>query len=500
MKKCLALLLSCSTIATLAPTATAGPEETVVKVFAAVRFPNPAQPWAKVPPVQTSGTGVIIEGKRILTNAHLVEYGTELYVQHGQGGEKVDAMVQTLNIEVDLAILTVNDDKFFEKRTVLPRPANLPGIQDRVAIYGFPIGGNDLSITKGEVSRIEYGTYGRGIGPVIQVSAPINPGNSGGPAVVDGRMIGLVVSRVQLAQNIGSVIPNEEIETFLDNLKRGRQGGKPTLASQFMFQRLENKALRRKFKVDDAVRGVLVQLPSSSKAKSPVKPFDVLTKIGDFPIDNSGLVQLKNGMRAHFLYLVPKLARDDAVPVTLWRQGQNVAAALPVTIQDNRLVRPYKGEPLSYFIHGPLVFAPGMSDDVSLYAQMNRSFYLDNSPLVRRADEMVRFPGEQLVVVSSRMFAHSITKGYADPVGKVVKDVNGIPIKNLRHLVETIRDCTDEFLTFRFADNFSETLVFDRAEMGKATADILEENGIAATKRGSPDMLKVWKASSRGTR
>jgi hypothetical protein len=258
--------------------------------------------------------------------------------------------------------------------------------------------------------------------------------------------------------------------------------------------------LRRKFKVDDAVRGVLVQLPSSSKANSPVKPFDVLTKIGDFPIDNSGLVQLKNGMRAHFLYLVPKLARDDAVPVTLWRQGQNVAATLPVTIQDNRLVRPYNGEPLSYFIHGPLVFAPGMSDDVSLYAQMNRSFYLDNSPLVTRADEMVRFPGEQLVVVSSRMFAHSITKGYADPVGRVVKDVNGIPIKNLRHLVETIRDCTDEFLTFRFADNFSETLVFDRAEMGKATADILEENGIAATKRGSPDILKVWKASFRGTR
>jgi hypothetical protein len=141
-----------------------------------------------------------------------------------------------------------------------------------------------------------------------------------------------------------------------------------------------------------------------------------------------------------------------------------------------------------------------MSNDVPLYAQMNRNFYLDNSPLETRADDLVRFPGEQLVVVSAPIFAHSSSKGYGDPVGKVVKDVNGIPIKNLRHLVEAIRDCTGEFLTIRFADNFSETLVFDRAEMGKATADILEENGIAATKRGSPDMLKVWKASSRGTR
>jgi hypothetical protein len=64
-------------------------------------------------------------------------------------------------------------------------------------------------------------------------------------------------------------------------------------------------------------------------------------------------------------------------------------------------------------------------------------------------------------------------KGYGDPVGRVVKEVNGIPIKNLRHLVETIRDCRDEFLTFHFADNFSETLVFYRVEMEKATADIL---------------------------
>src|SRR5260370_1426167 len=121
MKRSLTLLFCFSTIGTLAPIATAGPEETVVKVFAAMRVPDPVQPWAKVPPVPTSGTGVIIEGKRILTNAHIVQYATEVSVQHGQGGEKVDASVQTLNLDVDLAILMVKDEKFFEKRTVLPR-------------------------------------------------------------------------------------------------------------------------------------------------------------------------------------------------------------------------------------------------------------------------------------------------------------------------------------------------------------------------------------------
>ncbi len=98
-------------------------------------------------------------------------------------------------------------------------------------------------------------------------------------------------------------------------------------------------------------------------------------------------------------------------------------------------------------------------------------------------------------MVSARMFRHACAKGYADPVGKVVKDVNGIPIKNLRHLVECLRDCKDEFLTFRFADNFSDLLVFDRKELAAATQEILEDNGISVNRRGSPDMLKIWKAS-----
>jgi hypothetical protein len=186
------------------------------------------------------------------------------------------------------------------------------------------------------------------------------------------------------------------------------------------------------------------------------------------------------------------------LPVTIWREGREFKASLPVTSNDNRVVRPYAGEPLSYFIHGPLVLVPGKTEDVSLYASMNRNFFRDNSPLAAREWDMMKFPGEELVVVSARMLAHRIGKGYDDPVGKVVQDVNGVPIKNLRHLVETIRDCTDEFLTFRFADKWSETLVFDRRALEKATEEILEDQGIVPNRRGSPHLLKIWRAGADG--
>jgi len=489
--------LGCSFfVATLAPIVRAGPEESVVKVFASIRFPDPRQPWAKGNPTQNSASGVIIKGNRILTNAHVVEYGTEVFVEARPGGEKVEASIEALNYDLDLAVLTVKDEKFFEKRPPMPRLDKLPKTQDPVSVYGFPIGGNDLSITKGEVSRIDFFNYGsRGVGLCIQVSASINPGNSGGPALVGDNMIGLVVSRVQDAQIGGYLIPNEEIDIFLNDLKDGHFEGKPMIAPGLLLQTLENQALRRKVKVEPSIRGLLVQ-SAQIDARPPLKPFDVIRSIGTYPLDNTGKVQLENGMQAPWPYLVPRLARDQSIPVTVWRQGKEFKAELPVTTKDQRLVRPYEGEPLPYFIHGPLVFAVAKSDDISLYAEMNRTLYLDNGPLVIRREDYVRFPGEELVVVSAPMFAHPIARGYKDPVGKTVKDINGTPIKNLRHLIETIRDSTDEFLTFRFADNWSETMVFDRVEMAKGTEEIMEDHGISPTRRGSPEMLKFWKGSA----
>jgi S1-C subfamily serine protease len=493
----LGFLLCLFALTTFVPILRAGPEESVVKIFASTRFPNPTKPWMKGDPLQNIGTGVIIEGNRILTNAHLVEYGTEVTVQTRPGGDKVDAQVEFLNFDVDLAILTVKDRKFLEKKAPLPRSQKMPRVQDMVSLFGFPIGGSELSVTKGEVSRIDSFVYGnRGIGMVIQVSAAINPGNSGGPALVGNKMVGLVVSRAINAQNIGYVIPNDEIEIFLNGIKDGRFEGKPMIAQWFLTQKLENNALRQKFKIDDKVRGVLVVMPEKMPNDFPLKPFDVLTAIGDSPIDNAGMVGLNDGLNASYLFLVPRLARDQSLPVTVYRKGQTLKVLLPTTTKDNRLIRPYEGEPLDYFIHGPLVFAVAKTDDLPLYSQMNRTLYWDNNPMVVRRDEFVRFPGEELVVVSAPMFTHPIAKGYGNPVGKVVKEVNGIPIKNLRHLVESLRDANDRFLTFRFFDNWSEVLVFDRKEMDKATEEILEDNGIAANRRGSRNLLKIWAAKA----
>ncbi len=104
----------------------------------------------------------------------------------------------------------------------------------------------------------------------------------------------------------------------------------------------------------------------------------------------------------------------------------------------------------------------------------------------------MQFPGEELVVITAPMLPHRMTKGYGEPFGHVVESVNGTRIKNLRHLVETIRDARDEFLTFRFAEDGSETMVFRRKAMLDATEPLMSQNGIS--RRGSDDVLSVWVA------
>jgi hypothetical protein len=94
---------------------------------------------------------------------------------------------------------------------------------------------------------------------------------------------------------------------------------------------------------------------------------------------------------------------------------------------------------------------PAKADTIMAYAQIKPASYFNRSPLMTRRMDHVEFPGEELIIVASPLFAHKIAKGYEDPIGQVLIEVNGIKIKNLRHLVETLRDCTDEFLTFRFS-------------------------------------------------
>jgi S1-C subfamily serine protease len=469
-------------------------ENSVVKVFATMRYPDPFKPWTKQAPQEVTGSGIIIEGKRILTNAHIVLYASQVQVQANQASDKISASVEAVAPGIDLAVLKLEDKTFFDTRPALERANILPEIKDAVMAYGFPTGGTSLSITKGIVSRIEFTSYNYPVsGLRIQIDAAINPGNSGGPAVVDGRMIGLVFSRLGGAQNIGYIIPCEEIELFLRDVADGRYDGKPAMFDE--LQTLENPALRSYLKLDKTVEGIVVHQPFRANAAYPLEEWDVITKIGDTRIDNQGMIKLGANLRVRFQYLIQKIAKNGKVPLVVVRAGKALAVELPVASTRPILIPNLQGSYPSYFVCGPLVFSSATAQFIGAFFNSNRSdligtLTLSANPLMTRMGDVPAFEGEQLVVVSSPFFPHKLAKGYSNPAAEVVKTVNDIPIKNLRHLVEVLRDSRTEFIKFEFARRGGETLVFPREEMLAATEEILTDNGIRSA--GSPDMLAVW--------
>jgi S1-C subfamily serine protease len=474
------------------PARSAQLESSVVKIFTTSRQPDLFRPWNKAAPSESTGSGVVIEGNRILTNAHVVNYASRVEVRAKEGGDKMIAKVVAIARGIDLAVLELEDNSFFTNRLVPQRASVLPEVKDEVLAYGYPFGGNSLSITKGIVSRIEFVSYNFPTqGLRIQVDAAINPGNSGGPVFAGDKMIGLAYSIASSAQNIGYIIPNEEVELFLQDITDGKYDGKPAIFDE--LQTLENPALRSFLKVEKSVRGMVVQRPISKDESYPLKEWDIITRIGNTDIDNQGLVRLTSDVNVRFQYHVQKFAKNGKVPLTVIREGKPQSIELPVTPRRPRLVDTLDGSYPSYFIYGPMVFSRATWEFRSFFnnsAGSLNSFAFNAQPLVTRLADEPNAKREDLVVVSAPFFPHRLVSGYDNRFGSVVQSINDIPVRSLRHMAELLRDLKTELVVIKFDQQSAESIVLPHAKMLESTEEILSDNGIRF--QASTDLIDVW--------
>jgi len=464
------LFVLCLVVTAAVPLSAGGPGDSVVRVSATVRDPDFLRPWIRQKPVQISGSGAVIEDRQVLTNAHIVLYATEIYV-HGQDGKKAAAKIKAIAPGIDLALLTVADKDFFATRPALSRSKKLPKEKALVRVYGYPAGKDTLAIVPSKVLLINYLAYSpQTSGVQVQIDRIVDPGASGGPVIQGKDMCGLALSLGKRDQ-CGHVIPNEEIDAFLDDIADGRYDGKPWL--DLPLQSLQNPALRRALRLRASTEGLLVTRPSGE-----LQRFDILTKLAGYFIDNESMVRVDDNLRFPFQYLVPRTLKNGKVRVGILRGGEPLNIDLPVARADDFLLRELNGKYPPYLLYGPLVFTTATIESAEQLLQLNR----ETSPIVQRQNDKARFPGEELVVVSS-VFPHKCLADYQNPLGRVVREVNGIAIKNLRHLDKILRDARSEFVTLECAGAQAELLVLDRAEMGRVTGEIMKKNNIPS--RGS---------------
>lgn len=144
------LLAHCSEAARVA--------DSLVRIQATSQEPNYRAPWSGGEVASGVGAGFIITGNRIMTNAHVVSNSRFLAVSKEGDPKPYPARVVHVAHDCDLALLTVDDPRFFEN-TVPLHFGGIPVIESTVSVYGYPIGGDRLSVTRGVVSRIDFQTY-----------------------------------------------------------------------------------------------------------------------------------------------------------------------------------------------------------------------------------------------------------------------------------------------------------------------------------------------------
>ena len=133
-------------------------ENSVIKIYTTQAAPDYFTPWRLLTPRQSSGSGSVIAGNQILTNAHVVANASYVQAQKHNDPQRYLARVTFVSHEADLAIITVDDPSFFSDLQALSIGL-LPEPLQEVSVYGYPIGGKSLSITKGILSRVEQQIY-----------------------------------------------------------------------------------------------------------------------------------------------------------------------------------------------------------------------------------------------------------------------------------------------------------------------------------------------------
>lgn len=458
----------------------------VVKVYCTHTEPDYSLPWQKQRQYTSTGSAFMIGDGKLLTNAHCVEHYTQVKVKKRGDDTKYVAKVLARGVDCDIALLSVESEKFWEEAEPL-RFGHLPRLQDEVTVVGYPLGGDTISVTKGVVSRIEVTSYAHGSSDLlgIQIDAAINPGNSGGPAFNQrGECIGVAfqVYRSEEAENIGYVIPSTVVSHFLDDYeKNGKYTGFPSLG--VLLQRLESPALREYLNVQSN-KGVLVRkVEPTSSAISAIKEGDVIVSFDNVHVGSEGTVPFRSNERIGFRYLISKKFTGDLAEIGIIRAGKlmNVQVVLKPRVH----LVPYNidGEQPSYLIIAGLVFTPLSEPLIEDECEDSIGLKL----LAKARYSLARFQGEQILILS-QVLANEVNIGYEGMSNQQVLKFNGTRIKNIHHLAYLVDSCTNKYLIFEFEDNY--VVVLERESATSASSCILKDYGIHSER--SSDLLEPY--------
>ena len=440
-------------------------QKSLVRITATEVEPDYRAPWNSGGVQRGIGAGFVIEGNRIMTNAHVVSNSRYLTVERDGDPNKYPATVLFVAHDCDLALLKVASPDFFKNMIPL-KFGGIPDLESTVSAYGYPLGGERMSVTTGIVSRIDFTLYTHSSVDshlAIQISAQINPGNSGGPVMQDAKVMGVAFQGYSgdVAQGVAYMIPTPVIRRFLKDVEDGHYDRYVDLG--ITWTKLQNPAQRHFLGLKNDDRGALVgTVIAAGPAANSLQAGDVLLAIDDHPIASDATVELE-GSRVDMPEVVERKFKGDKVKLDVWRDKK----PLTVTIELGSvwpylyLAHGYDVKP-RYIVYGGLVFQPLTLDLIDAFqpTDVRIRHYFDYFVL-----EQIYLEHPEIVILTNVL--PDPTNTYLAPYrSSIVDEVNGKKIRKLNDLAAAFAENTDRFVVRMIGDG--PPLVLDPKEVESA--------------------------------
>lgn len=445
--------------------------DSVVKIMVTARRPNYYQPWQFKAASQIVGSGFIIDGERILTNAHNIDNAVFIEVQRANDPKKYPARVQAASHQRDLALLRVEDETFFDGSRALSF-GELSEPLDEVVALGFPEGGEELSISKGVVSRVERTLYAHSglwlLG--VQIDAAINPGNSGGPVMKGEKVVGVAMQALRQSENIGFIIPAPIAQSFLTDALDGRIDGCPD--DGVVAQRADSIALKRAFKATPEMTGAFVnRVIYGSSADGILREGDIITHLDGIDIADDGSIELSPKLRVAADFLTQRKQIGDRIKIDFVRMGEKKRADVELRPIQTLIPLEFDRRP-SYLIYGGLIFTRLTRNLIAEWGQRAPEIYqyhLSSSYPSAERSELVTIIGA---------LPHRVNVGYHQLRFLIVDTVNGIAISSMSDLPAALGASEDGYVRIKTEDG--KTIAIEKELAERSEREILESYGAPA--------------------
>lgn len=449
--------------------------KSLVRIETVSQDPDYTAPWNTGSIGRGIGAGFVIEGNRILTNAHVVSNARMIWLTRDGDPNRYPATVRHIAHDCDLAMLEPEDPKFFDR--MMPLAINgLPEVESTVMVYGYPIGGERPSVTRGIVSRIDFQEYshsGADMHLVIQIDAAINPGNSGGPVMQDGKVVGVAFQGYSgdVAQNTGYMIPTPVVLRFLKDVEDGKYDRYVDLALSYFP--LYNKAARAALGLEDDGVGVMVgDVFGSGSADGIVKRGDVIVAIDGHPVASDGSVELDDSY-VEMAELVERKLKGDRVKLDIVRDGKLEKLEVPLNepFPFNIYAYGYDVKP-RFVLFGGLLFQPLDQNYLSSTTIHNSrtSYYFDHF-----ISDAIYKERPELVILSN-ILSDPVNAYAAEFRQAIVDTINGEKMKTLAD-VATAFEKPAEYYVIEFL-GASRPLVLEAEAVASARERIRSRYGV----------------------